>query len=1126
MLHYILGAARTGKTTLVREKIAELSQMPGSRIFLLVPEQFTFETEKRLYEELGGERMRRVDVTSFTRLSAEAFRRYGGIAGRYANDCAKSVLMDNALEELRDMLEVYRRSSKARGFSGVMLSTVAEFKNAGVDSDTLLARAALLPPGFFREKLRETALIYRTYDMLLHRAYLDPLDDVTRAARLLRGTDFFDGAAVFFDEFKGFTANEYDMIRLLFSRAAEIWFSLCLDLRRANAHKSSVFSSTLEVYNRMSRFAREEGVKIAAPVSLERSYFDAPELVHLEKNIFSPVVEAAGEKTGAVRAVLCKNEYDEVDYVLSAIGSLVQEKGYRYDDIAVITRDLPTYRQKLEAGFAKYGIPHYDDQPASIVNAPLIRFVDSALDCAVHGFSGENVLNLLKCGVTPFSVEEVAELENYVYVWSVTGRQWTSPFTANPRGFQEAFTEEDAQALERINRVRAFAAEHLTAFREAVREASGRAICQALLALLEGMQVRETLEALIQQFYEAEDFALAQEYSRVWELLMELLDTLAVTSSEPAAEEEGSRPMRAERFQRIFGLAVSACRLGALPQAVDTVIVGSADRIRISDKRAVFVLGVNENVLPYTPVEAGVFTDREREQLSGMDIEIAKPVREQMKDERFIAYKTLTSPSEFLCLTARKADIAGSPKAPSLIFSELLRMFGSEAVTDAADVPGEFYCRSAGAAFSFLAKTYVDDTELTASLKEVLSEEPVYKKKLSSLERVLEERDFALEDPQNAQALFGRRMSLSPTRVESFYQCRFRYFLEQGLRVYPLRRAELDPLSTGSLIHKVLSEVSLRLDLREGYDQNAARGVIKQELDRYIETVMGGVRDKTSRFLYLYDRMCLSILKIVEQLHAELMESDFAPCAFEYEIAPGAEITPLRLMDEDGTEVYVSGKIDRIDSYTAKNGEKYVRIVDYKSGRKQFKLNDVLYGLNLQMLIYLHCITENGREEYADCLPAGILYMPAGEQAPSLSREAGPEETARERLKSYTMNGLLLEDREVLAAMDRSMSGLFIPVALKKDGSYTAASKNSLVTLSELGKINSYIDRLVLGMAKELHAGRIEAVPLPESCGYCQYRGVCGIGRTSRLREYALHSREEIFAEMETGKIAEQSFLT
>ena len=1107
MFQFVIGGAKSGKSTYAAHRIEEMSKEPESSVLLLVPEQFTFETEKSLFRSLGGEQFKRVNVTSFTRLATEIFKRYGGIAGQYASDCAKVLLMELTLEEMRDQLSVYQKSCHNKTFGSVMLETVSELKNAGVSPQGLNECAILLPEGGLKEKTTETALIYGAYDALLKNAYRDPLDDLSRAAEIVKDTDFFEGVTVILDEFKGFTAAEMNFIHIILQKAGDVIVTLCMDWERAQSGNAGVFISQLELYNRLLRMARESGRRIKAPFLLQDTYFVSPELRHMEKNLFSPVICPFNGKSRSVFAVLCKNEYDEVDYALSRIAALTQEEGYRYREIAVISRDLDTYLPKLESGFRKFGIPFYADKPDTVLNKPLFRFLQNALACAAKGMSAENILAFLKCGLVPFSPEEVSELENYLYIWDIKPGQWEMPFFQNPRGFQEELSSEDAACLERVNRIRGYAAETLRRFREKVRRADGREACASAVELLEYSGAREVLEQETGRLYAKGDFDAAQEAGRLWDILMEILDTIAAVA--------GDYILSADKFRTLFELAAQNYDMGTLPQAVDTVIVGSAERIRVSDKRAVFVLGVNENILPFTPVGGGVFSDREREQLIGLEIGIAKPVKDRIKEERFIAYKTLCAPSERLYLTARKANIAGEAKMPSILFSELRRMFGEEAVLDSGELPLDTYCRSAGAAFSVLAGHYLEDTPLRAALLESLFKEESCRERVEGLARVLDDRAFSIHDRKNAAALFGRELHISPTRVESFYQCRFRYFMEQGVKAFPLKKAELDPLETGTLIHKILYAVTAKTDLKNGYDEKKIKALIKQELDHYIETVMGGAEDKTSRFLYLYRRMRESVLKIVRQLHEELSQSLFTPSDYEYEIREGTDVTPLRLMGEDGVVVSVAGKIDRVDTYTGRLGETYVRIVDYKSGKKAFRLNDVLYGLNLQMLLYLHCIIQNGKGKYQDCLPAGILYMPAGEQPPVLDRAADEETIVLAKRKCYQMNGLLLEDRELLAAMDSSMSGIYIPVSLKKDGEFTEASKNSLATLAELGKINAYIDRLVVNMASELHRGKIEALPVEGSCTYCNYRGVCGITKASEVRRYIEYDRETILKEME-----------
>ncbi|MEG0693497.1 MAG: hypothetical protein RR444_10520, partial [Oscillospiraceae bacterium] len=704
MLQFILGGSKSGKTTFITEKIAEICKNKNSKVMLIVPEQFTFEAEKNLFKTLGGELFQSVKVISFTRMASEVFKLYGTLAGKYADECAKTVIMNRAIEQIYDELELYKKLAENRSFAKTMLDTVTELKNAGVSPKELKQSTTGLEESNLKTKLTEIALVYGVYDAILLSTYLDPLDDIMRATKILENRHYFEGYTVFFDEFKGFTANEKGLIKIILKKSKNTYVSLCLDLVRANQSDISVFSSVYDTYNDIMRYAKEVTVKIKPSINLLNEGYATREIMHIEENIFSMVIKPYDGVYENVVAMLCKNEYDEVDYALSTICKLVKENGYHYQDIAIISRDLESYISELEAAFSKYDIPFYTDRVSSIANKPLIRFVQNLLSCVTKGYSSENVIGMLKCGMTRFSIEEIAELENYVYVWDIKSKQWKNPFISNPRGYKESTTDEDNEVLERINGIREFINNCITAFKAETKDANGLQFCTAIVTLLEKIQAKEKTEEIIKQFLSDENFEYAQEYSRVWEILMKLLDTLAITI--------GEEKVNPERFQELFTIVSTTYDIGTLPQAIDTVIVGSADRIRTTEKKVVFILGANENVFPLVPSSSGVFTDKERTQLINIEINIAKPSIDKIKEERFIAYKTLTSPCEKLYITARKADISGTEFSPSNIFSQLKKMFGEDMIGDTDDLDGEYFCQSKQTAFVKLAQTYLDDTSL------------------------------------------------------------------------------------------------------------------------------------------------------------------------------------------------------------------------------------------------------------------------------------------------------------------------------------------------------------------------------------------------------------------------------
>lgn len=1091
MLQCILGASGTGKSVHIHNMIDTLAS-ESQKSILIVPEQFTYETEKRLFKQLGYSRFSHVTVTSFTRMAHDVFKTYGGIAGSYASDASKAVLMDLAITEMLDELDIYKKSASGKAFASTMLDAVSELKNAGISADALRSAANLLQDDYLSKKSSELALLYDAYQALLYSTYLDPLDDLPRAAKILetKGKDYFGGCTVFLDEFKGFTATEMQIIVTMLTHSTSLYAGLCCDTSDIES-KATVFSSVHNTYNQLLQSAHRCSVTVKAPILLTKQYrFKNDMLAHMERNLFRPIIKRYKPDTPvpAISATLCSNEYDEVDFAVSRIVDLIQKEGYRYQDIAVISRDLEVYITKLQVAFKKNGIPFFTDSRNPIANKPLIRFIENALICASGGLRSEELLSLLKCGLLPYDTEHICELENYVYVWNIKGSEWLSPFTSSPRGYREEITDEDAEILSRINAIRADVSNTISTLSKNIKSKTVMEICKGLMQFVTQLELNKSIENIIASLYKndtEEDTRLAEEYAAVWEIFVELL-SIIITAA-------GSYKLTPDGFLRIFKLAAEGYDIASVPQALDCVVIGSAERIRTIDKKAVLVLGVNENVMPYTPSSGGMFTDRERELFRELSIELSPPIKDRLLEEHFIVYKTLCSPSDRLYLTARKSDISGHALSPSIVFSQLARMFGDSVVSDTSSLNGELYCKSKAAAFSYLAKGYFDNSELVASIKQILSKDDIYADKIAALDKAAKKHPFKISNKDNAQVLFGKQMSISSTRVDSFYQCRFKYFCEHGLRIHPLKRAELNPLEAGNLIHSIIYTVTQHDIFINNYSAAEIKKLIRSELDSYIVQVMGGAEAKTKRFLYLYRQMCESIFKVINRLHDELVQSRFTPCDFEYEINDSSEVKPLTLQTAEGSKIVVSGKIDRVDCYVNSKGEKYVRIVDYKSGKKEFKLSDVLYGLNLQMLIYLFCIEYNGTGKYENAKPAGILYMPAGEPIASLGKDAGEKDSQALINKHYAMNGLLLMDNEVLSAMEADYQGVFIPVETKKDSSFSKSAMESLVTIGQLAKIRKYINKLIIAMATELHHGNIEAKPIEGCCNYCNYGSVCAV---------------------------------
>lgn len=1110
MLDFIFGSAKTGKTTYIYDEIKMLCQKGQQNVYYFVPEQFALEAEKSLFSYLGSKLFLNVTVTSFSRISGELFKSYGRLAGNYLNDCSKLIIMSKAIEQVKDGFSVYKKSSKYSTFSKTMLDTIEELKNAGISSDILNEKINGIDDEYLKLKLSEISSLYMVYEALLGGSGIDRSNDIERGCELLKGNAFFANSIIFIDEFKGFTGIELLMLKYMLIQAERVCVSLCFDKERASVYKNSPFSSIEKTYMSLLKTARQVSVSVKAPTSLEKSHFNSAMLSHLEQNLYTARLAPFEGENNSVFAISCKNEYDEADFVLATIKKLVHEQGLSFNDIAIIARDETPYTSVLHAACKKYDVAFYDDAVDNVIHKPLIRFLSAALSCAVNGLKAENVLNLLKCKMTEFSIDRIAELENYLFVWDIAPKHWKTEFVGNPEGFRAEISDENKEKLSRINEIRNFVFGAISKFKEQTEGCTGKEMCAVVATLLQNLSVRKINQSIAEDFLEKEDFEQAGDYIRVWEILMEILDLMAVAL--------GDTPIEAARFLELFMLCAKTYDMGTVPQAIDAVLIGNAERVRTANKKAIFVIGTNEDVFPFLPKQTGVFTDKERRALCELEIELSPPLLDKINEERFIAYKTFTSPTDFLFVTSRKADISGTAMTASPLVYQLISIFGEGVLKDSTDFSEEYYCATKSAAFSRLAPIAFEDTEFCVTLKNTLKQDEFYKAKLERLETIRQDKDFEMSDKAVATALFGKDMYISPTRVDGFYRCAFAYFCEHGLRVLPLKKAELDPMETGTLIHMVLELVLSQLDLEDDFDDGEVMSLIGDVLSGYISEVMGGEQTKTKRFLYLYNRIRTSLFDLIKRLHEELSKSDFSPCGFECEISETSDITPLKLFGNEGQTINVAGKIDRIDSYTNQKGEKYIRIVDYKSGKKEFRLDEVLYGLNLQMLIYLHCIEKNGKGRFANSIPAGILYMPAGQKQGSLERDAEEKTIKKAIQKAYRMNGLLLNDKEVVRAMEQPCDGIFIPVSENKDGAFSARSASALISLENLGKVNSHIEKLVIQMSDELLRGKIPASPFDKSCDYCQYSNVCGKKDNAKKREYIkLDSNEDIVKVMENG---------
>ncbi len=1104
MLQFVLGTGGTGKTAALFERIKARVKNGEEEVLVLVPDQSSFETEKALLGILGARASRQVEVFGFDGMCRHVFRETRSVRQNVIDNGTRAVLMNIALEELGDSLTLLK-SKRSRAVSDMLLGTLSECKKSGISTERLRLAAESIGDQTLSLKLKETALALDTFEALLAQSYIDPLDDLARLKTILyENEDIFKNRVLFVDSFSGFTAAQLDILRILLNRCRAVTVALTLD--PFGSESEDVFKVSRATYKQLLSLAKRDFVEIKPPLILDRPLrFDSGELALLEQNVFRREPHQSEKEAEDIVLYSASDIYDECAFVARRIRELVLKKGLRYRDISVICRDLGSYRGVLDVTLEKYGIPFFTDAHSDIGVKPAARLINAVFRCVTDSFQRGDVLSLLKTGLTQFSEKEISTFENYLYVWNLSGRRLTEPFTRNPSGYSDKLSDRDAAALKTAESVRRGVMEPLVAFRELIADKTGREITKALYDLLETFGVPDALSALYDELDLGEEKGLGAEQIRVWALLMDVLDkTVAAV---------GERRLSAARYYELLSIQISNIEFSRIPQTLDCVTVTTAQRVRGSQQSAAFLIGCADGVFPAVPRTSGLFSDYEIKQLLLNDVPISDDFSYIANLETFMAYCAVAAPSRYLFASCPAVDPQGARLKPSEIFSEIIKVFPRITLRDKNDYDSRADAMTAlQPAFEEYARSLSDGQSRLRGLDGFFAEDARYAQGVKAVKRALERAPFRIEDPQNARLLFGEDLTVSASQVEKFGKCRFSYFCTYGLGIRERRRAEIDPMEYGTLVHHVLEQFFTRYTKEEytALSDEETAAFVRDTVAAYLEGYLGGSDDKSPSFLYRLEVFCANVRLLLSHIIEELGQSDFEVADCELKI--GRDIPAYTLKLPTGQSIAVCGSVDRVDIMKTQN-DTFLRVIDYKTGGKVFRLSDILFGLDLQMLLYLCSVRANGGGRYGDTVPAGVLYMPA--VVPNISADGLDEAAVADEIRSdFRMNGLLLDDVRVIKGMDKSENARYIPVKIKNGSS---VGSDSLVTLEQMGKLFKKLNKTVTEMGERLYSGDIAAAPLKgsvDACEYCPFDGVCAYRRSDPVNVFKMKA-DEVFEKID-----------
>lgn len=1045
----------------------------GQRSLLLVPESGSHQMERVLLICCGNRAGEYAQVTTFSKLTDDVLEEMGGNV-RTMDGGGQVLTMYRALTAVRSSLQYYRKAAGPQ-LTEKLVEAAKELQACSVAPEALL-RAETLSP-----KLHDLGLIYAQYMAFCQSGTLDPSARIDLAAAQLKNSGLVQNAEVFILGFEGFTAQKYAMLEEIMQASDGVTAALL------QGRDKLVFGEQQKTKERLRRMAARNGIAVTVQEIKQGRAGQNASIATLGEELFDYQSLSQNECKGIA---LYDLPDPEIECEMAA--ALLRQKalsGVRLREMAVVCGDLEQYGSLLAAAFEKYELPLFLSEKTDLLQKPTMMAALGALEALEDGLSFESVIAWLRCGLCGIQRDDLDRLENYCFQWQIKGERWFTPFTAPTSGYERP-SEKESALLEKMNEIRSVAAEYLHQLRAELAEASlGGQYASALKRHFEHFELEASLEKRCKALQLAGKGREAAEAAQLYQILSDALEQFSA-----AMETE---PMTRREFLKLLKLMLRQYDVSSIPPSLDSVLAVTFQRLPEENLRHLVIIGGREGLFPPETPSLSMISEAERAALEGVGIELTQKAEERAWQQQCCAARAVSTPLETLAVTCPRRLSDGSPCRQSYLFRRIaqLRMVTPmrenvlEELRLTAQKPLlEMACKANSLSGSDAEKTALSTTKMQPEQDAFLQK--------------LREYDHAprgpVQDPALVQQLYGQQLRMTASRLEKVSACRFSYFMQYGLKAKPLRQARFDAPQVGTFVHYVVEHAIQELCRAKDALPEAAAA---KYVNRYLEEKLPP-GPKSARFLALFEEAGRLACEIVRNVWEEIQAGDFRPVCFELNFSSNqGDLPPLSLKEGDIT-LTVSGKIDRVDGYI-RGDTLYLKVVDYKTGRKAFHLSDVLYGLNLQMFLYLMMLEQSdlsqlkqvsGQSEITKMESCGALYIPA--KSPCLSREPGESDKEfRVRLdKELRRIGLVRDDSDLLEAMERGGSFRFLPVDRKKDGSFTAAS--SVASAQQLGRLLRKTEEALRKIARLVSSGDVEADPYrtgrDESiCRFCDFQAAC-----------------------------------
>ncbi len=1135
-LQFILGGSGSGKTyRLYTELIRESMEEPDTQFIAIVPEQFTMQTQKEIVTLHPRHGVMNIDIVSFERLAYRVFEELAVLNPAILDDMGKSMVLRKVTAGKKRELVLYKDHLSRTGFISQLKSMLSELYQYGITPDMLDEQIPLTVSPMLKQKLMDINVIYKAFREYISEKYVTAEEILDVLCRVLPDSQIIRNSVITLDGYTGFTPVQYRLLELFLRYSKRVVVTVTIDPSQNLNRKwgiQELFHMSYQMIHKITDLAEKLSVSRDRDILLTEHpairYGDVDSetgkspLDFLEQNLYRYKGRIYEEVPQSIEIRQAMNPTEEIAFVIRCMEEAIRKDGLRYRDMAVVTGDIGSYSNEITHQFDSLGIPYFLDDKKSILKNPMVELIRAAMEVIIKDFSYESVFRYLRTGLITGEEdrEKLDRLENYVIAMGIRGfKRWNSVWEGWYRGAKEL-------NLEEINAFREQILAPLIKLRDAFREEKSnvKSLTAAVTELLMEAGIEEKMAGYEAAFSEASEFSLAKEYSQVYGLVMDLFDRLVGL----LGEEHVSR----REYSDILDAGFSEIKVGLIPASVDRVVIGDITRTRLDHVKLLFFIGVNDGIIPVKKAKGSLFTDREREFLGSLSIELAPTAREESFRQRFYLYLALTKPEQRLVLSYSAMDGSGKSMRASTLIGELRKLFPMLPVTpvfqEGIRIP--LSVREAKDCLTEGLRNYkesVEDERFLELFKTFLRSEDHRDQVLKLTEAAFYAYEKRGIGKIAARALYGSILSGSVTRLEQYASCAYAHFLNYGMELMERQQYELAAMDIGNLFHDSIDLCFTTMKeqerdwrtLTEADRKELVHNCVTKVTEEYGNTIL----KSSARNAYLAGKVERITDRTVWALAEQLKKGDFTPVGFEVSFSAIDNLKAMKITLSDEEALHLKGRIDRLDICEDEESI-YVKIIDYKSGSTSFDLAALYYGLQLQLVVYMDAAIEmeERKNPGKQVIPAGIFYYNINDPMVDREGEMSQEDIDRKILKQLRMNGLVNSDLEVISHLDNEIEteSDVIPVALKNG--IIQESRSSVADGERFSYLKKYVHEKLKTEGLEILSGAVDVNPYKQgnrtACDYCPYHAVCGFDLKTGgygFRKFKALKSNEIWAEIE-----------